>query len=185
MMRWSALLLALCALLTAGQAGTAQETVFRVEYHSDPCQAAAAYGKDKQASVGGLSVSLETFYYAACERVREQVVDSITARLQQLRSDLEGEALNRVRPIYDGFVTWLSLELYDRLSEADKAAADAGAAFPAVAEAAGPGTGDLRQLLLQDPHAAGRRRARLLPGRVLARDRLRPAGAVARRQEAA
>jgi hypothetical protein len=108
-------------LLIAGTASARAETVFRVEYHPDPCQQAAALGKGKTATVGKVSISLEPFYYAACERVRVQIVDSIQARAEAFRGDLEADLKSRVAPLYDGFLKWMSLELYDRLSDADKA----------------------------------------------------------------
>jgi len=99
----------------------AQETVFRVEYHPDPCREVAEAGKDKTATVGKITISYEPIYYAACERVRTYIVDSIQARADALRGDLEAELQSRLAPYYDGFLKWLSLEVYDRLPEADKA----------------------------------------------------------------
>ena len=147
-------------LLIAGAASARAETVFRVEYHPDPCQQAAALGKGKTATVGKVNISLEPFYYAACERVRVQIVDSIQARAEAFRGDLEADLKSRVAPLYDGFLKWMSLELYDRLSDAED---QAGRAFSRMAAKSRSGTLDLRQLLHDDANAARGGGDRALP----------------------
>ncbi|MFZ2100461.1 MAG: hypothetical protein WAU86_07840 [Oricola sp.] len=120
-MRHAARILFALLLLAASAVSTSAESVFVVEYHPDPCREIAQAGKDKTATIGKVTISYEPIYYAACERVRTYIVDSIKARADQLRGDLEADLQSRVAPIYDGFLKWLSLAVYDSLPEADKA----------------------------------------------------------------
>jgi len=121
MMKAERFFAALLVLILAIAPAPAQETVFVVEYHPDPCREIAEAGKDKTSTVGKVTISHEPFYYAACEQVRTYIVDSIQARADAIRGDMEAEVKSRLAPIYDGFLKWLSLEVYERLPEADKA----------------------------------------------------------------
>jgi hypothetical protein len=120
-MRHGTRILVVLLMLAAGAISALAEPVLIVEYHPDPCREIAQAGKDKTATIGKVTISYEPIYYAACERVRTSIVDSIKARAGQLRGDLETELQSRVAPIYDGFLKWLSLAVYDSLPEVDKA----------------------------------------------------------------
>ena len=120
-MRHAGRILVVLLMLAAGAVSALAESVLIVEYHHDPCREIAKAGRDKTATIGKVTISYEPVYYAACERVRTSIVDSIKARADQLRGDLETELQSRVAPIYDGFLKWLSLAVYDSLPEADKA----------------------------------------------------------------
>lgn len=120
-MRHAGRILVVLLMLAAGAVSALAESVLIVEYHPDPCREIAKAGRDKTATIGKVTISYEPVYYAACERVRTSIVDSIKARADQLRGDLETELQSRVAPIYDGFLKWLSLAVYDSLPEADKA----------------------------------------------------------------
>lgn len=120
-MRHAVRILFALLMIAVSAVSTSAESVLIVEYHPDPCREIAQAGRDKTATIGKVTISYEPIYYAACERVRTYIVDSITARADQLRGDLEAELQSRVAPIYDGFLKWLSLAVYDNLPEADKA----------------------------------------------------------------
>lgn len=120
-MRHAGRILVVLLMLALGAVSALAEPVLIVEYHPDPCREIAKAGRDKTATIGKVTISYEPVYYAACERVRTSIIDSIKARADQLRGDLESELQSRVAPIYDGFLKWLSLAVYDSLPEADKA----------------------------------------------------------------
>ncbi|GEO85560.1 MULTISPECIES: hypothetical protein [Alphaproteobacteria] len=99
--------IALLAFLFPLPVTATAEPLVQIQYHPDPCQEIAAIAEGETATVGKVTISLQPFYYAACERVREQIVDSIKARATVLRGDLETEFKVRASTLYDRFLTWL------------------------------------------------------------------------------
>jgi len=106
-------LLVLLACLSMGI--PAQAEGFQVDYHADPCRNLAERASGETRRVGDVSVSLETFYYAACERVRLRMVEGLRTRATNLASQLPVASGHQVTVIYDRFVEWLSQQVHSRL----------------------------------------------------------------------
>lgn len=98
------------------------ETLVKITYHPDPCKEVSALVRGRKVAVGGTTISLQSFYYQACEKVRQSIVDSIVSRAKSVRIDVETRVRGGIDDFYGRFRTWLADTVYQALDEGERAA---------------------------------------------------------------